>query len=86
MPRPTSYQCDVPTRVLIRVRADFKRPTGFSRDPLSPSLIFARGQIATGYLAIATLRGRKPLAFASVNDATGRARLLVAPSDCSPTD
>ena len=82
-PRPISYQCDVPTKVLLRVRADFKRPTGFSRDPLSsPSLIFAKGQIATAYLAITTLRGRKPLVFASVNDTTGKARLFVAPSRC----
>jgi hypothetical protein len=74
-----SYRCDVPAKVLIRVRADFKRPTGFSRDPrFAASLIFAKGQIATAYLSIATLPGRKPLAFASVNDTTGKARLFVA--------
>ena len=71
----------------MRVRANFKRPTGFARDPrYTASLIFAKGQIARGYLAVTTLRGRKPIAFASVNDATGTARLFVAPSDCSRTD
>ena len=67
----------------MRVRADFKRPNGFARDPgYAASLIFAKGQIATGYLAITTLRGREPVAFASANDATGKARLFVAPSRC----
>jgi hypothetical protein len=67
----------------MRVRANFKRPTGFARDQrFTPSLIFAKGPIATGYLAIATANGRKPLAFASVNDASGKARLFVAPSRC----
>jgi len=67
----------------MRVRADFKRPTGFSRDPaVTDSLIFAKGQIATGYFAVTTLRGRKPLVFASVNAATGKARLFVAASRC----
>jgi hypothetical protein len=77
-----AQRCDVPSAVLIRVRATFTRPTGFSRDPLTPSLASARGRIATGYLAVTTLRDRKPLAFASVNDASGTARLFVAPSRC----
>jgi hypothetical protein len=78
-----SYRCDVPAQVLMRVRAEFKRPTGFARDPaFTASLIFAKGQIATGYFAVTTLRGRKPLAFASVNDTTGKARLFVASSRC----
>jgi hypothetical protein len=77
-----SQRCDVPSAVLIRVRATFTRPTGFARDPLTPSVVRARGTIATGYLAVATLRGRKPLAFASVDDASGKARLFVEPSSC----
>jgi hypothetical protein len=77
-----SQRCDVPSAVLIRVRATFTRPTGFSRDPVTPALVSARGTIATGYLVVATLQGRKPVAFASVNDASGKARLLVAPSRC----
>jgi hypothetical protein len=75
-----SYRCDLPATVLIRVRADFKRPIALRRD--SPSVLIARGQITTGYLAVTTLRGRKPIVFASVHDATGKARLFVAPSRC----
>jgi hypothetical protein len=77
-----AQRCDVPATVLIRVRATFRRPTGFARDPLTPSLVRARGTIATGFLVVTTVRGRKPLAFASVNDASGQARLFVAPSRC----
>jgi hypothetical protein len=77
-----SYRCDVPSIVLIRVRATFIRPTGFSRDPLSPSVVRARGRVATGYLSVTLPGGRRPLAFASVNDGSGGARLLVAPSRC----
>jgi hypothetical protein len=79
-----SERCDAPSTVLVRVRATFTRPTGFARDPLTPSVVSARGTIATGYLAVATLRERKPLAFASVNDASGKARLFVEPSRCRP--
>jgi hypothetical protein len=79
-----SHQCDVPSAVLIRVRATFTRPTGFSRDPLTPSVVRARGMIATGYLAVTTVRGSRPLAFASVNNARGSAHLFVAPSRCRP--
>jgi hypothetical protein len=80
---PNTYRCAIPATVLMRVRANFKRPTGFARDErFAPSVTLAKGPIATAYLAITTVRGRKPLAFASVNDASGRARLFVAPSRC----
>jgi hypothetical protein len=75
------YRCDAPATVLIRVRAVFKRPTALSRDARAPWSSVARGPVATGYLAIATLRGRKPMFFASVNR-TGAARVFVAPSRC----
>ena len=77
------YRCNVPARVLIRVRAVFKRPTAFTVDPRIPDQTFARGDIATGYLGVATFRGRKPLFFGSVQGATGTARLFVAPSLCT---
>jgi hypothetical protein len=77
-----SHTCDVPTAVLVRVRATFRLPTGFTRDPLMPALARAIGRIATGYLAVATLNGRRPLAYASVDDASRRARLFVSPARC----
>jgi hypothetical protein len=80
-----SFTCDVPTKVLMRVRADFKRPTAFSRDRETPWMIRARGQITTSSLAIASLQDRKPFAFASVDGASGKARIFVAPSRCTRT-
>jgi hypothetical protein len=77
-----NYRCDLPVRVLIRIRADFKRPTALRPDSRSPSVLIARGQITTGYLAVVTERGRKPIVFASAHDASGNARLFVAPSRC----
>lgn len=78
------YDCNVPATVLIRVRALFRRPAALARDPRFRFLSVARGRISTGYLAVTTVRGRKPIAFASVDDATGKARLFVAPSRCIP--
>jgi hypothetical protein len=77
-----NYRCDLPATVLIRVRVDFKRPTALRPDTRSPSVLIARGHITTGYLAVATARGRKPIVFASAHDASGKARLFVAPSRC----
>jgi hypothetical protein len=76
----TSYRCDVPDSVLIRVRADFIRPTGFTSDPESPFAISARGRITTAYLAVTTVRSRKPLAFMSVHEPTGRVRVFTSAS------
>jgi hypothetical protein len=67
----------------MRVRANFKRPTGFARDQrFTPALTLAKGSITTAHLAVTTVRGRKPVAFATVNDASGEARLFVARSRC----
>jgi hypothetical protein len=81
-PTGDNYKCDVPATVLIRLRANFERPTRFVRDARFSSTDVARGQISTGYLAVTTLRGRRPIVFASVNDTSGEARLFVAPSRC----
>jgi hypothetical protein len=79
-PDGESYDCDVPARILIRVRAVFTRPTRFARSPQSPWLSVARGTVATGYLAVSTMPRRKPLSFSAANHTTGKARLFVAPS------
>jgi hypothetical protein len=80
-----SYSCDVPASVLIRVRAVFMRPTRFAPDPRSPWQSVARGKIATGFLAVATMPARKPIFFASAAHAAGTAEAFVAPSRCTPT-
>jgi hypothetical protein len=74
-------KCEVPARVLIRLRAVFKRPVTPRR---AEGMLVAHGSIAAGYVAVATLPGRKPLVFASVGDATGKARLFVSRSTCVP--
>jgi hypothetical protein len=76
----TSYRCTVPAKVLIRVRAVFKRPTSFKPDARFDQVV-ARGDIAIGYVAAATLRGRKPIILAAANGATGSASIFAAP-DC----
>jgi hypothetical protein len=81
---PRSQTCDVPASVLVRVRATFTRPTGFKRDPRTSALVRAGGRIASAYLAVTTLRGRRPIAYASANGTSGRTRLLVAAARCSP--
>jgi hypothetical protein len=75
------HTCNVPAAVLIRIRAVFKRPTELVTDPSSP-LLFARGTIATGHLAITAVRGRKPIALASVTHRTGTARLFLDSRRC----
>jgi hypothetical protein len=78
-----SHRCDAPARVLIRIRAIFKRPTAFSRDLRFPTdYLVAKGHVSTGYLAVATMPQRNPIFFAAVNDATGKVRRFVAPSHC----
>ena len=74
------YQCEVAARVLIRLRAVFQRPVTLRREQGG---FTARGRIATGSLAVTTLAGRKPIFFASVNDATGKAQIFVRRSGCS---
>jgi hypothetical protein len=74
------YTCEVPARVLIRLRAVFRRPVTLRR---REETLIATGRMITGYLAVATLPSRKPLAFLAVNDVTGKARIFVARSTCA---
>lgn len=75
------HKCDVPARVLVRVRAIFKRPVTLRRvrDSLS-----ANGEIATASLALATLRDRIPIVYAASDDRSGKTRLFVSRSACVP--
>jgi hypothetical protein len=75
------YTCEVPARVVIRLRAVFRRPVVLRRQQ---ETLIATGRIATADLAVATLPGRKPLAFLSVSEVTGKARIFVARSTCVP--
>jgi hypothetical protein len=82
-PAGDRYQCDVSAKVLIRVRAQFERPTRFVRDARFPSPTdIARGPISTGYLIVTSVRGRTPIFFATLNGKTGKARAFAAQSRC----
>jgi hypothetical protein len=67
------YECVVPSRILVRIRAEFRSPT---------ALLTRRGTQSTlkpvraGYLAARTEAG-KPLAYAEVFE-SGKARLFVS--------
>jgi hypothetical protein len=73
------FDCETPSRVLLRVRAEFRVPTPLetSREWGYPELV-ARGEVTKASLAIRTQAG-KPLAFAAVF-ASGKARLFAAGS------
>lgn len=75
------YKCNVPARVVIRVRAVFKRPVTLSR---TADEYLARGNIATGTLAVAAAQSRRPIVFASLQDESGKAAVFVARSGCVP--
>lgn len=76
------YKCDVPARVLVRVRASFTRPVTLRQEAGASYLSSAKGRITAASLAVTTVDGR-PIVFASVDDATGRARLFTSRSRCS---
>jgi hypothetical protein len=75
------YKCDVPARVLVRVRAVFKRPVtlGRTRDEF-----LGRGDMSTATLAVAAVSGRRPIVYASAHDEPARASIFVARSACVP--
>lgn len=76
------YKCDVPARILVRVRASFTRPVTLARWAGATYLSSAKGRITAASLAVTTIDG-KPIVFASVDDATGRARFFTSRSRCS---
>jgi hypothetical protein len=59
-PAPFAKQaeCDVPAKVVIHVRAVFTKPVTVGLDARVPSQLFAKGNISTGQLVVATLKGK----------------------------
>lgn len=82
-PFGASYRCEVPTQVLIRVRAVFERPTSFSVEPRFRNQAIAKGRVATATVVVSTVSGRKRILLGSVSDATGKASMFVARSRCT---
>jgi hypothetical protein len=78
--RSVTFRCLVPGRILLRLRAEFARPAALKTFRNS---WLAKGHVSKGQLAVATYKGRKPIAFASVDDRTGKPSLFTAPSRCN---
>jgi hypothetical protein len=78
-PSEREFECETPSRVLVRIRAVFRSRAALetNRDFGYPMLI-AGGEVKETSLAIRTQAGR-PLAFASIHE-SGRARVFAAPS------
>jgi hypothetical protein len=79
-PDGRTFKCEVPLRVLVRVRAVFREATSLERNPPPApgydARLAARGEVSLASLAVRTTGGR-PLAFATVSG-SGRARLFVS--------
>lgn len=79
-PLDDEYQCVVPKRVLVRVKATYRAPTSLRLNRKWGTLE-ARGVVREGVVAVRTETG-KPIALATVNE-SGKARLYVA-DHCEP--
>jgi hypothetical protein len=82
-PLGDTFACVTPPVVLIRVRAVFNEPVTLEsgRPYGSELLLFARGTVKQGSLAVRTRKG-KQLAYGAVS--AGKARLLTRTRDCIP--
>jgi hypothetical protein len=67
------WVCDGPAKVLVRLRAVFRRPTSLRPES---GLLIARGRMVEVSLVVTDTRHR-PISFGSAVDATGVARLFV---------
>ena len=72
------HRCEVPARVLVRVRVEFTRPVALR--PVGEQFA-ARGTIVRGTVAVRILRGA-PLFLGSAEHRGGTARSFVAPGRC----
>jgi hypothetical protein len=78
------FDCETPSRVLVRIRAVFRVPTTLETiRPFGYPMLAAHGEVGEALPAIRTPTG-KPLALATVSE-SGKARLLTA-SSCVEDD
>jgi hypothetical protein len=69
------FECETPSRVLVRVRGVFRSPATFETTRhFGYPVLTASGEMTEASMAIRTQTGR-PLAFASFNE-SGRARVF----------
>jgi hypothetical protein len=72
------HACEVPAKVLVRLRAVFTRPVTLRLDR---GFWIAKGRMSSAALAVATLR-RSPIFYASTDDEN--ARVFTSSSRCVP--
>jgi hypothetical protein len=76
------YRCELPARILVRVRAVFPKPVTLSPAPDAPYLLVARGRIREASVAVTSVN-KVPIAFATVDERTRGASIFLAPSRCT---
>lgn len=78
------YECPAPSRILVRMRADFESPVGFRAQSLYQGRYYSTASAVPARRAafVVTTLTAKPLAYATVSE-TGTATLFTAPS-CTP--
>lgn len=75
---PAEYECELPGRLLVRVRATLARPAPWLRR--TPTHAGVDGKVTTAAIAVRSLALRKPIAFTSF-DAKG-VRVFLDPTRC----
>src|SRR5687768_15050446 len=73
-----SHRCDVPVRVLLRVRAVFRRAVTLEPDRRARYVLRAQGRMVGGEVVVRTANGQ-PIIYASAEDGTGRTRIFTSP-------
>jgi hypothetical protein len=79
-----AHRCDVPARVVLRVRAVFRSPATLRPDRRARYYLTAHGRMVRGEVVVRAANGQ-PLIYAAADDRTGRTRIFTAPSRCFPT-
>lgn len=79
-----NHRCEVPARILIRIRVIFTRSFALRTDPDARYQLVAKGRIVTGSVAVATPQ-RKLIAFGEADGAAGKASVFTSPARCFPT-
>jgi hypothetical protein len=79
-----SHQCDVPGRVLLRVRAVFRSPTMLRPDRRARYYLTAYGRMTSAAMVVRAANG-EPLAYTAVDDRSGRTSIFTSPTRCFRT-
>jgi hypothetical protein len=79
-----SHRCDVPARVVLRVRGVFRSPVTLRPDRNARHYLTALGRMTSASLVVRGANGQ-PIAYAAVDDRTGRATIFTSPSRCFET-